>query len=77
MDILDLRHKAASGSVVAQTILGTCYLDGIDVEFNYKEAFRLLSTAAHQGSPRAKMNLARMHAEGLGISKNPQEAIQL
>ena|SRR5437879_7243375 len=60
MNISDLRQKAQRGSVVAQTILGTCYLDGIDVEVDHKEAFRLLSAAADQGAPRAKMNLARM-----------------
>jgi TPR repeat protein len=63
--------------VVAQTLLGTCYLEGIDVEVDHKEAFRLLSAAADQGAPRAKMNLARMYAEGLGIAKNLPEAIRL
>ena len=52
-------------------------MEGIDVEVDYKEAFRLLSAAADQGAPRAKMNLARMYAEGLGTSKNVEEAVQL
>ena len=52
-------------------------MDGIDVEVDHKEAFRLLSAAADQGAPRAKMHLARMYAEGLGTPKNVQEAIQL
>ncbi len=77
MDILDLRQKAESGSCVAQSVLGACYLDGIDVEVDYQEAFRLLSKAASQGASRAVVNLARMHAEGLGIRRDVVEAIRL
>jgi TPR repeat protein len=77
MNIPDLRQKAESGSAVAQTVLGTCYLEGIDVEVDHKEAFRLLSAAADQGVPRAMMNLARMCAGGLGTAKNLPEAIRL
>jgi TPR repeat protein len=77
MDITDLRKKAESGSCVAQSILGICYLDGVDVEVNYREAFRLLSAAAKQGASRAVINLARMYAEGLGIQKDMSEAVRL
>ena len=70
MDISKLRQKAESGSVVAQTVLGTCYLEGIDVPMDYSEAFRLLSGAAEQGAPRASCNLARMYKDGLGVSQN-------
>jgi TPR repeat protein len=77
MNIADLRKKAESGNIAAQTILGVCYLDGTDVEVDYKEAFRLLSAAAEQGAPRALVNLARMHADGLGVPKNVPEAIPL
>ena len=77
MDIRDLRQKAESGSCVAQSILGACYLDGIDVEADYQEAFRLLSMAAGQGASRAVVNLARMHAEGLGTRRNVHETIRL
>jgi uncharacterized protein len=76
MDIADLREKAEAGSVVAQTVLGICYLDEIDVEVDYKEAFRLLSAAADKGVPRAAANLARMYAEGLGIAASPITAIR-
>jgi TPR repeat protein len=77
MDIRDLRQKAESGSCIAQSILGSCYLDGIDVEADYQEAFRLLSMAASQGASRAVVNLAQMHAEGLGTRRNVPEAIRL
>jgi TPR repeat protein len=74
MDIPDLRKKADSGSPVAQSILGICYLDGIDVDVNYSEAFQLLSLAK---TSRAVVNLARMYAEGLGIPKDIGQAIRL
>jgi len=77
MNIPDLRQKAESGSVVAQSVLGACYLEGIDVEVDHREAFRLLSAAAGQGASRAVVNLARMHALGLGIPKNLSEAVRL
>ena len=68
MRISELREKAERGNAVAQTVLGVCYLEGIDVEVDDKKALRLflLSAAADQGVPRAKTNLARMYAEGLG-----------
>jgi len=77
MDIPYLRQKAESGNCAAQCILGICYLDGIDVEVDYREAFRLLSAAADQGASRAIVSLARMNADGIGVSKNPHEAIRL
>jgi len=39
MNIRELRQKAESGSVVAQSMLGICYLDGIEVPIDYREAF--------------------------------------
>ncbi|MGC2210979.1 MAG: tetratricopeptide repeat protein [Candidatus Korobacteraceae bacterium] len=77
MDIAVLRNKAKDGNVAAQTILGICYLDGIDVEADYHEALRLLSAAAGSGASRAMLNLARIHSEGLGTAKNLPEAMRL
>jgi TPR repeat protein len=77
VNISDLRQKAESGSVVAQSILGICYLNGTDVEVDYNEAFRLLSAAAGRGAPRAATNLARMYADGLAVPQNLSEAIRL
>ena len=74
MDIPDLRKKSHSGSRAAQGALGICYLHGHEVEVDYKEAFRLLWLA---GTSRAVVNLARMHAEGLGLPKDLPEAIRL
>ena len=74
MNIHELRRGADSGSRVDRSVLGLCYLYGVDVQVDYKEAFRLLSMA---GTSRAVANLARMYAEGLGISKDTAKAIRL
>lgn len=74
MNIQKLRIGADSGNRVDQAVLGICYLYGVDVEVDYKEAFRLLSLA---GTSRAVVNLAHMHAEGLGIPQDSAEAIRL
>ena len=77
MSISDLREKAESGSVVAQSVLGLSYSYGMGVEIDYKEAFRFLSAASKEGAPRAMANLAHMHMEGLCIPKNGPEALRL
>jgi TPR repeat protein len=77
MDIVKLIEEAEAGSVVAQSILGICYFEGIDVGVDYDEAFRLLSMASNRGVMRARFYLARMYAEGLGITKSQIEAVRL
>jgi hypothetical protein len=74
LNIPDLRKQSDSGSRAAHGALGICYLHGHEVEVDYKEAFRLLSLAC---TSRAVVNLARMHAEGLGVPKDLSEAIRL
>jgi TPR repeat protein len=76
MNIPELQQKAESGSVVAQSMLGLCYLYGRDIEVDYKEALRLLSIAKDRGASRAIVNLAHMYAEGLGVPKDIPKAIR-
>jgi TPR repeat protein len=76
MNIPELKQETKSGSIVAQSALGVCFLYGRDVEVNYKEAFRLLSAAAERGASRAVVNLGRMFAEGLGVPKDLPQAIR-
>ena len=77
MNISRLLQEAEGGSCVAQSILGICYLDGINVEVDYGKAFQLLSAASGQGASRAVANLARMYAEGLGLPKDMSQAVRL
>jgi uncharacterized protein len=75
-NIAEMRRKAEEGSCPSQCMLGLCYLNGIDVEIDYKEAFRFLSAAAEQRASRAVLNLGRMYARGLGVQQNIAEAIR-
>jgi TPR repeat protein len=76
-DVQHLRLQADRGNVVAQTVLGICYLDGLDVEPNHREALKLLNAAADKGAPRAQLNLARMFEHGLGVQVDWARAIEL
>jgi TPR repeat protein len=76
MNISELRQKAESGNVVAQSTLGLCYLYGRDINIDYKEALRLLSSAKDKGASRAIVNLAYMYANGLGIPKDLVKAVK-
>ncbi len=70
MDIEHLRQRANAGSVVAQTVLGIAHLEGYEgLPVKFQEAFGLLSAAADKGAGRAMYHLARMYAEGLGVTK--------
>jgi TPR repeat protein len=76
-DIKKVRRGAEAGSVVDQGYLGWCYLYGRDIEINYQEAFRWLSAAAYEGrASRPFIHLGRMYEEGLGVSRDINEAIR-
>lgn len=70
MDIIGLKNKADEGNVVAQAILGACYLDGFRVEVDYSLAFRYLTSAASAGAARAEYNLGRIYLNGLGAPRD-------
>jgi TPR repeat protein len=77
LNINDMRRKAEAGNCVAQGVLGTCLLYGIEVETDYSEAFKWFSAAAEQRASRPTLHLAHMHQQGLGTAVNPQKAIKL
>jgi TPR repeat protein len=77
MDLVKLRQAAENGSVPSQTLLGICFLEGIEVEADFAEAFRLLSLASSRGASRAILNLAKMYANGIGVPQDTSEAIRL
>ena len=77
MNIDELEKQAADGRLVAQGILGICYLYGHQVNVDYERAFELLSAAAARGAPRPTAALASMYANGLGVTKDISAAIKL
>lgn len=76
-DIKKLKQQADAGSTVAQTIVGSHFLDGEDAETDYTSAFKYLSLAAAAGSPRAMFHLARMYAEGYATDQDTSKAREL
>src|SRR5439155_16541323 len=68
---------ADAGNPVAQTNLGTSYVEGRVVKQDYAQAAAWFRKAAAQGDPQAQFNLARMYDSGRGVARNPEEAFQL
>lgn len=77
MKIFEMRQKAESGNVAAQTALGINYLHGINTEVNYEEAIRFLTRAADKGASRAIYNLARVYYVGMGVPRDLARALDL
>ncbi len=77
MDVVELRKKADSGNVAAQSILGVSYLYGLDTSVSYPEALRFLRAASDGGASRAVVNLGRMYAEGYECDPDIAAAIRL
>jgi TPR repeat protein len=78
MSFSELRQRAEAGSCAAQSILGVGYLYGTDeTSVDYEQAHRFLSAAAEKGASRAVVNLADMYAQGLGVLKDIEKAVQL
>ena len=75
MDIAELHKRAEQGNVVAQSLLGLCYLSGEDVRVDCAQALHYLALAASEGASRAMLNLGRMYAQGLGVSQDAAKAI--
>ena len=77
MDIPRLKKWVEEGSPAAATALGVCYFEGMGVEVDYQQAFRLLAPAAQRGVPRACYYLGRIYSGGLGMPVNMAEALKL
>ncbi len=50
------------------SVLGLCYLDGVDVPVDHARAFSLLTAAASRGASRAMVGLGRMYEHGLATA---------
>jgi hypothetical protein len=79
VDIEKIRIAAEQGRVTAQTLLGLQFLEGGSADklgtVDYQQAYRWLSAAAEQGSPRAQVNLGVMYQQGLGRSRDINRAL--
>lgn len=85
-EIPALRHKAGGGSVVAQTVLGLAYRDGLEkavepatgrvgrFRANNTEAWHWLKKAAHAGFAVAQTEVGEMYYAGHGVDRNVKES---
>lgn len=72
-----MRAGADAGDVVAQRGLGALYFEGKLVPQDYAQAARWYLMAAAQDDERALFVLGEMHARGLGVVKDHDEAQRL
>jgi TPR repeat protein len=77
MDIGKLQPEAEAGSVVAQGLLGNCYLYGEGAQKDHATALRWLRSAAQRGASLPTFHLGRMYEEGWGVAMDHQRAGQL
>lgn len=71
-----LRAAAEKGSVKAQTVLGSCCMNGYGIEENRKEAVKWYRIAAEQGYTAAQYMLGCCYKYGDGVERNRKEAIK-
>lgn len=77
MDVNSLQKAAKSGQPAAQFYLAAHYQAGTGgVSKDLKQAFTLFKAAADQGITAAQLNVGRMYADGLGVSKSETSARQ-
>ncbi|MBF0184837.1 MAG: sel1 repeat family protein [Magnetococcales bacterium] len=65
---------ASWGDAKAQHNLGALFLEGVEIQQNYAEAFKWHSLAAAQGMALAQHDLATLYLEGLGVEEDPAQA---
>jgi len=69
--------KAETGDMVAQNHVGEIYEKGIGGTPQYEFAADWFQKSADQGYKRAKLNLAFLYEQGLGVSKEPLKSLNL
>ena len=71
-----LHVSEENGSVIAQAVLGECYMRGFGVEKNSAEAINWLVKAAERDDPIAQEQLGHHYRYGEGVEKNLAEAVR-
>lgn len=69
--------EALSGSAEAQNYVGEIYLKGLGTPPDFGMAAQWFQKAADQGLNRAKINLAFMYEQGLGVAKDELKSLNL
>ena len=66
------KKAAEEESPDAYFCVGNCYLNGLGVDKNVKEAAAWFKKAAEMGEPDSMFHLAWMYREGIGVEKNDE-----
>jgi len=72
-----LEQAAQKGHTVASYDLALLYMQGQDVEPDFKRAASLLQAASDKGNPEAQYALAGMYKEGRGVPKDLEKSALL
>ena len=70
LEIDDLRTLAEQGHAAGRVELGGRYRDGLGVEVNHAEAFKLMRMAADQGEVDGQVQLGLMYSRGTGTQRD-------
>jgi TPR repeat protein len=76
MPVSELQKAARAGQPAAQFYLATHFQHGKEIAQDLKQAFVWFKAAADQGISSAQLNVGRMYADGIGVSKNETLARQ-
>ncbi|MBZ5666656.1 MAG: sel1 repeat family protein [Acidobacteriia bacterium] len=68
--LAQLKTRAESGDIDAQSTLGLCYKHGYGTEVNYTEAALWFRRAAHGGLAMGQFNLGSLYYDGQGLQKD-------
>jgi len=68
------KAKAETGDTKAQTYLGFCYENGLEVKKDYEEALKWFHKAAAQNYAEAQRNLGWCYYSGHGVKRDYAEA---
>jgi len=74
---VDLKTNAENGNPKQQCELAQCYMFGLGVEKNEKEAFRWFLKAAEQGDEIGIRNTARCYIFGRGVERDETQGAKL
>lgn len=70
------KAKAETGDAKAQTYLGFCYENGLEVKKDYVEALKWFHKAVDQNYAEAQRNLGWCYYDGHGVQRDYTEAVK-
>jgi TPR repeat protein len=73
----ELLKNAELGDATSQCNLGVCYLNGTEVNQDYKESVKWFKKAAEQGNAVAQYYLGICYFNGTEVRKDEKEAVKL